>query len=289
LFNGASPVAPGQIVPYASLAAGQLQFVPQADLNSTTTSSIGIRFQVMDSGGTANGGSDLDSAPNSLSINIAAVNDAPKFTGSNVTATDEDGARNIPGWAAPISLGGTDEAAQQLNITVSTDNPDLFTTTPSLDPDGTLRFTPKPNVSGSAAIIVTLTDDGGTALGGTDRTQKTFTLEVTKPHAWHNTALPLDVTADGSIVAADALAVINYINAFGSTAVPAPAPPVPPYYDCVPDNVIAPGDALAIINRINAFGPLQSPSPAPAPPPTEAQDLLTLLALDVATQPRRRR
>jgi hypothetical protein len=42
-------------------------------------------FQVQDNGGTASGGIDLDASPNTLTIDVAAVNDAP--TGANNTIT----------------------------------------------------------------------------------------------------------------------------------------------------------------------------------------------------------
>ena len=113
---------------------------------------------------------------------------------------------------------------------------------------------------------------------------------------------------DGAVVAGDALAIINYINAFGAGRVPANAPIGPPYYDTVDstaapagDDFVAPGDALAIINFINAFGPgisgpagegegqatlagIESTASQPSMP-----GVIALLALDVASQPKRRR
>ena len=52
----------------------------------------------------------------------------------------------------------------------------------------------------------------------------------------------------------DALAVINFINAFGSGPVPINAIPGVPYIDANRDGHVAPNDALAIINFINAGG-----------------------------------
>ena len=48
---------------------------------------------------------------------------------------------------------------------------------------------------------------------------------------WHNVLHALDVNGDGLVVAGDALAIINYINAFGPRAVPANAAVGPPYLD----------------------------------------------------------
>ena len=40
-------------------------------------------FQVQDDGGTANGGVDLDATPNTMTMNVTAVNDAPVLSGAN--------------------------------------------------------------------------------------------------------------------------------------------------------------------------------------------------------------
>lgn len=85
-------------------------------------------------------------------------------------------------------------------------------------------------------------------------------------HPWHNSANGLDVNGginnqpDGHVVAGDALAVINYINAFGSGAVPAHAAIGQPFgfldtgggVNGSGDNFIAPNDVLDVINAINA-------------------------------------
>src|SRR5436305_1961672 len=46
-------------------------------------------FQVQDDGGTSNGGVDLDQSPNTLTVNVTSVNDAPAGT-SNTVITLED-------------------------------------------------------------------------------------------------------------------------------------------------------------------------------------------------------
>ncbi len=61
-----------------------------------------------------------------------------------------------------------------------------------------------------------------------------------------------DVNADEHISAADALAIIDFINAFGPQKAVAP-PPGGPYYDVNGDGFIAPNDVLDVINHINAF------------------------------------
>jgi hypothetical protein len=152
-------------------------------------------------------------------------------------------------------------------------------------------------------------DNGGTAAGGANASElKTFTITITKAHVWHNAANGLDVTGegglpDGKIVAADALEIINFLNAFDSQPVPTDGRATGPYLDVNADGSVAPKDALDIINHINASSDGEgesdvgnafhgvpsevevgrgSPDAAPA-------DLFTLLALDLASQPKRRR
>ena len=77
---------------------------------------------------------------------------------------------------------------------------------------------------------------------------------------WHNEAKALDVNGgrnnapDDHVVAGDALAVINYLNAFGSGAVPASAVLGLPFgfLDTDEDNFVTAADALDVINFLNA-------------------------------------
>jgi large repetitive protein len=66
-----------------------------------------------------------------------------------------------------------------VTFTVSSDNPALFSAQPAVAPNGTLTFTPAADANGSATVIVTAHDDGGTAGGGVDTSApSTFTLTV---------------------------------------------------------------------------------------------------------------
>ena len=113
-------------------------------------------------------------------------------------------------------------------------------------------FDPAPNVRGVAVVTVIVSDTGGTANGGVDTGVMQFEIDVEKPRPWRNTARPLDVTADGNVVAGDVLKVIDYINAFEAGLLPPRAAIEPPYYDVNGDLSISAGDALAIIEAINA-------------------------------------
>jgi len=69
-----------------------------------------------------------------------------------------------------------------LNFEVTNDNNALFSTQPSVAPNGTLSYTPADNANGTATVSVTLHDDGGTANGRDDTSDtKTFAITVNPP------------------------------------------------------------------------------------------------------------
>jgi len=76
---------------------------------------------------------------------------------------------------------------------------------------------------------------------------------------WHNSFLPPDVDADGTIAPIDALLVVNDLNANGSRQLvqgegESPALEVTRFVDVNGDQFISPIDALQIINVLNAEG-----------------------------------
>ena len=75
LTNNAVAVNPGDFVLAADIALGRLVFTPAADANGPGYASF--TFQVQDDGGTALGGVDLDASPNTITVDVTAVNDAP--------------------------------------------------------------------------------------------------------------------------------------------------------------------------------------------------------------------
>src|SRR5439155_835381 len=84
--NGANVTA-GQFIPVADITGNKLTFVPSANANGSPYATF--TFQVQDNGGTANSGVDLDQSPNTITINVTSVNDAPAGTDKTVT-TNED-------------------------------------------------------------------------------------------------------------------------------------------------------------------------------------------------------
>ena len=82
-----TPVAAGQFVTVADIAAGKLSYSPAANANGSPYTSF--TFQVEDDGGAANGGVNLDQSPNTLTIAVTPVNDAPAGTDGTVTTLED--------------------------------------------------------------------------------------------------------------------------------------------------------------------------------------------------------
>jgi VCBS repeat-containing protein len=75
----------GQFVSLSDITSGKLKFTPASDGNGANYASF--TFQVQDNGGTANGGVDLDPTPNTITVNVTPVNDAPTLDVSFLTMT----------------------------------------------------------------------------------------------------------------------------------------------------------------------------------------------------------
>lgn len=158
-------------------ASGVLSYTPAANANGVAT----ITLNLMDDGGTANGGVDT-SAAQSFTITVAAVNDAPSFTaGPSQTVLEDAGAQTVVAWATAISAGPPDESGQAVSFEITAnDNAALFSAAPAVSPAGDLTYTPAANANGVATISVRARDDGGTANGGIDvSAAQTFTITVT--------------------------------------------------------------------------------------------------------------
>lgn len=153
---------------------GTLTYTPAPNAYGTAT----LTIVAHDDGGTANGGDDTSPAQPGT-INVLAVNDEPSFlAGANQTVLEDAGPQSVAGWATAISSGPNE--TQGLTFIVSSSNPSLFSSGPSVAPNGTLTYTPAPNANGTATVSVALKDDGGTANGGDDTSAtQTFVISVT--------------------------------------------------------------------------------------------------------------
>jgi VCBS repeat-containing protein len=292
-----------------SIVGTDVVFAPTADYNGPA----GFVYTLVDNG-TTNGQPDPKTSTATVSFTIDAVNDAPilelNLNLTPIGASDENPATHgpalpttVPGFVVSATPGpptATDEASQHLSFVVTSDNGALFAQQPAIDPTtGNLIFRVAPNANGTAHVSVTLKDDGGTAHGGVDATTAPpFDIVVTKTHIWHNTKNALDVNDDSHVAANDVVAVVNYINAFGNINgghVPALGAPLPSgigvagvgtpfgFLDVNADDFVTAADALAIINVINA-----GQAGGEGEVASTGDDLITLLAVDVASQGKRR-
>jgi hypothetical protein len=177
-----NPVTANDVIPVASIIAGNLVYAPPADANGTALATF--TFQVQDDGGTANGGVDLDATPRTMTIDVTAVNDAPSFTldSPSLAFTQSASPQVITQttFARSISAGPANESMQMLTFDVTNDNNALFDVQPTIDVvTGDLTFTIAANAVGTATVTVTLMDDGGTANMGSDSLTLTFTIMIT--------------------------------------------------------------------------------------------------------------
>ncbi|HEX6189236.1 MAG TPA: choice-of-anchor Q domain-containing protein, partial [Pyrinomonadaceae bacterium] len=124
----------------------------------------------------ASGGATQDT----FGITVNAVNDAPSFTkGADQTVDEDSGAKIVNGWATNIISGPADESGQTFSFTVSTDNSDLFSVQPTIDPSGQLAYTLGDNTSGTANVTVTLSDTGSNLEPNSNTSvAQTFTITV---------------------------------------------------------------------------------------------------------------
>jgi CSLREA domain-containing protein len=157
-------------------SSGTLTYTPAANANGSASITIVLK----DNGGTANGGQDT-SGPQTFTITVGSVNDAPSFTkGPGQIVNEDAGAQSVANWATNLSVGPLDETGQTLAFQVTGNtNPGLFSAGPAISPTGTLTYTPAADANGSANITIVLKDNGGTANGGQDTSApQTFTITV---------------------------------------------------------------------------------------------------------------
>ncbi len=188
--NGVAVTA-GQLVAVSDITAGKLVFTPAADANGQNYAVFS--FQVEDDGGTANGGVNLDPSPNTLTITVLPVNDAP--SGTNASKTIRAGQTIV---FAAADFGFTDAHDSPANnfaaVKIST-LPDAGSLTDKgvavtagqlialADiTSGGLVYTPPSGGSSGASTAFTfqVQDDGGTANGGIalDPTPNSFTISI---------------------------------------------------------------------------------------------------------------
>ena len=145
---------------------GHLYF--KAAKNASGSSQVNVYLR--DSGGKNNGGLDTSLDIQTFAITILPVNDRPTFVMDEWLSVIENASpQTKPNWAQSIHPGDSNEAGQTLHFECQTNHPELFDHLPYLSSNGTLTFTPAPDIQGTAVVTVTLYDNGGTANGGKDQ------------------------------------------------------------------------------------------------------------------------
>jgi uncharacterized repeat protein (TIGR01451 family) len=180
---GTAGIAPGNLA--FSASSNNPALVPDANVvfGSDANGSFFSVTPLPDANGTATititvTSGDGQKATADLALTVLSVNDAPTLAALGNLDLLEDAAAQTVNLTG-ISSGGE---TQTLTVTAVSDNPTLtgalqiaYT---SPDDTGTLTFTPQADRSGVAHITVTVTDNGGTANGGVDSVQRSFTVTV---------------------------------------------------------------------------------------------------------------
>ncbi|MEQ8786202.1 MAG: Ig-like domain-containing protein [Pirellulaceae bacterium] len=151
---------------------GSIAFTPVGDQSGTAT----ITVTVMDDGGTADTG--VDTFSQTFVVTVNAINDAPTLNTINDLTINEDALEQTINLQN-ITAGGGE--TQNLMVTAVSDNMALIDPMVSYTPNqnsGTLTFTPTPQLSGVAEIVVTVTDDGPTGGNHVNTFQQTFHVTV---------------------------------------------------------------------------------------------------------------
>ena len=155
-------------------SSGVLSYTPAPARSGSATVNVAAR----DDGGTANGGHDTTTVTFTITVTAGHVNQPPTFAAAgNQTVLEDAGAQSVQ-WATAISPGPSSESGQTVSFSTSNDDNALFSVQPAVSSSGLLTYTPAADANGSATVTVAAHDDGGTANGGHDTTNSTFTITV---------------------------------------------------------------------------------------------------------------
>jgi len=151
-----------------------LVFVPEANVNGAGYDNFS--FQVRDDGGILSGGVDTDTTPNTITIDLNSVNDAPAGMDKVITVAEDN---NYTFGVSDFGISDL-ENDNLLNVIISelpvngqlelAGVPVLAGQSVSATALGSLVFIPEPNAnrSGYDSFEFQIQDDGGTTIGGSD-------------------------------------------------------------------------------------------------------------------------
>lgn len=146
-----------------SLSGTTISYSPAADFNGADT----FTYTLSD----GEGGTDTGT----VTVNVAAVNDAPIAGSDSVRAFKDNAAIiQVADLLANDSPGPANESGQMLSIASVSANNDTNGTV-VLNTDGTITYTPSAGYTGSASFSYVLQDNGG---GSTDTATGTVTISV---------------------------------------------------------------------------------------------------------------
>ena len=123
-----------------------------------------------------------ESAEITFDVDIAAINDAPTMTIQGSIDLEEDpGPQMITDWATNIKPGPDNESSQVVTAVITNNNPALFSSQPAFTingSNGTLSFTPMPQIGGIAEVTIILSDNGGQTAGGVNTNTYEFAITI---------------------------------------------------------------------------------------------------------------
>ena len=167
-----------------------------------------VTVTVRDNGGTALGS--VDVTTRTFTVTVTPVNDRPLLSAiADVTVVENSSAQVVA--LSGIAVGPANEVGQALTVTAISSRPDIIpdptVTYTSAQSTGVLSFTPVTNMSGTATILVTVRDNGGTANGGQNTWSLSFTVTVTPvPH------IPVLINNTGLTVPVNGTGVVSYLT-----------------------------------------------------------------------------
>jgi VCBS repeat-containing protein len=172
LLLSGNPVNAGDTIPVAQIP--NLTWTPP--LNTSGAGQGAFTFQVVDNGGTANGGQNTDQSPNALSFTVLAVNDLPVLdldgnnsSGAPVADYVTTYIENSPGInivdVTDVVLTDVDSTVSEIVITLTDGQIGDTLNFPSSMPGGiTAAVSPVATLTAAGTMTVTLTGTGATTL-----------------------------------------------------------------------------------------------------------------------------